>query len=125
MTEPPASGRPPLVIWVDAQLPPALARWLAVDFSVDAHHVADLDLLDADDLVIFRAAGTTRTSVIVTKDEDYLRLLDQHGAPPQIVWITCGNIRNADLHALISAAWPRVSELLDANEPLVEVGRRK
>jgi hypothetical protein len=40
-------------------------------------------------------------SVVVTKDEDFVRLLERHGPPPQIVWVTCGNVRNAALRAVV------------------------
>lgn len=33
---------------VDAQLPPALARWPASRFGVQAHHVRELSLRDAE-----------------------------------------------------------------------------
>ena len=118
MTEPPR-----LLAWVDAQLPPTLARWLTQHAGIDAHHVSDLALLTARDPVIFDAARGNRVDVIFTKDEDFVLLLDQQRPPPQLVWGTCGNIRNAELRALVLSAWPRVAEWLRAGEPLVEIGR--
>jgi len=44
-------------VWVDAQLPPALAGWLRDEHQVDAHHVQDLDLRAASDREIFSAAS--------------------------------------------------------------------
>ena len=111
-------------VWVDAQLPPAFARWLAREHDVEALHVVDVGLVDADDSVIFDAARAAKVAVIVTKDEDFVKLLDRRGPPPQIVWVTSGNVRNAELREIIHAAWPRVAELLAAGEPLIEVGRR-
>lgn len=110
--------------WIDAQLPPALARALSESANLDAQHVVDVDLLSASDPAIFDAARANHVHVVFTKDEDFLALLDRHGPPPQIVWITCGNIRNAELRELVLAAWPRVEELLRAGEPLVEISRR-
>ena len=112
-----------LLAWVDAQLPPSLARWQTQYAEIDAHHVSDVALLTAKDPVIFDAARAHRVGVIFTKDEDFVLLLDQHGPPPQVVWVTCGNIRNAELRDLVLAAWPRVAELLRAGEPLVAIGR--
>lgn len=82
-------------VWVDAQLPPALARWLAGEFGVDARHVDEAGLLGAADPAIFAAARAGGADVVVTKDDDFVRLLDQHGPPPQVVWVTLGNLRNA------------------------------
>lgn len=107
---------------MDAQLPPALARWLREEYGVDAAHVNDIGYLGADDVVIFEAARAGAAAVVVTKDEDFVRLLEQRGLPPQIVWVTLGNVRNAALRAVVSQVWPRVADLLVAGEPLVEIG---
>ena len=109
-------------VWVDAQLPPVLARWLARDYGVDAAHVNDIGYLGADDLLIFEAARSGGAAVVITKDEDFVRLLDQHGLPPQIVWVTCGNVRNAALREVVMPVWPQVAALLAVGEPLIEIG---
>lgn len=113
-------------VWVDAQLPPALARWLVSEAGIPAVHVQDLGLVSALDEAIFERARveTGAGGVVVTKDEDFVRLLERHGPPPQVVWVTCGNVRNAELRRIVLAAWPRVAELLAAGEPLVEISRR-
>lgn len=72
-------------VWGDAQLPPALARWLTSEYGVDAAHVDDVGFLGADDSAIFAAARAGGAAVMVTKDDDFVRLLDQHGPPPQVV----------------------------------------
>jgi hypothetical protein len=54
---------------VDAQLPPALARWLA-SRGHEAEHVGDCGLLSAADAAIWDHALRTG-SVLVTKDEDF------------------------------------------------------
>lgn len=121
---PGAAATSPLRVWVDAQLPPALARWLREGFGVEASHVYDLGHVQADDPVIFAAARNAGVVAVVTKDEDFVVLLERHGPPPQVVWVTAGNLRNAELRALLVAAWPRVAELLASGNPLVEVSRR-
>ncbi len=120
MTDAPAVG----VLWVDAQLPPALAHWLRKRHGIEAWHVAEVELLDVDDRAIFAAARTGRAAIVMTKDDDFVELVERHGPPPQVVWVTCGNLRNAELRTLILDAWPRVAELLAAGETLVEIGRR-
>lgn len=58
----------------------------------------------------------------MTKDRDFLRLLDRHGPPPQVLWVTCGNTSNARLRKVLAAVMPRVLQLLAEGERLVEIG---
>jgi predicted nuclease of predicted toxin-antitoxin system len=109
-----------VTLWLDAQLSPALATWFRDTLSVSAVAVRDLQLRDAADAVIFQAARDAH-AVVLTKDADFVRLLEQHGPPPQVVWITCGNTSNAALTRLIANSWATVSALLEAGEPLVEL----
>ena len=107
------------VYWIDAQLPPALARWIGVRGGL-ATHIMDIGLLKSPDREIFTQARAAQC-VVITKDEDFVRLLEQHGPPPQVVWVTVGNVRNAVLLDLFERVWDEVCRQLDANEALVEV----
>jgi len=42
-----------VTIWVDAQLSPAIAEWISVNFSVPAVALRDLGLRDETDRAIF------------------------------------------------------------------------
>lgn len=112
-----------MVVWIDAQLAPALAVWFRDSVGVTALAVRDLQLRDAEDAVIFHAAREAG-AVVLTKDADFVTLLARHGPPPQIVWLTCGNTSNRALRELLTTAWPRVATLLAAGEPLVEISAR-
>ena len=111
---------PPLRVWLDAQLPPALARWLRTEYGVDAAHVEEVGLLRATDAEIFRAAREAKV-IVAAKDADFVALLERHGPPPQLLWVTCGNVSNARLRTLFQAEWPRAAALFQAGEPLVEL----
>jgi predicted nuclease of predicted toxin-antitoxin system len=115
---------PLLRVWVDAQLPPVLARWLAEEPGVEAAHTFTLGYTGASDRVIFEAARAAR-AVVITKDIDFVTLLDQRGPPPQIVWVTTGNVTNAALQALVFAAWSKAVTLLRNGTALVELGDRR
>jgi len=86
-----------------------------------AFPVRDLNLHRASDPEIFRAARDAQV-VVVTKDADFVGLLDQHGAPPQVILVTCGNTSNARLRRLIETAWPSILPMLERSEVLVEIG---
>ena len=105
---------------VDAQLPPALARWLADRFGVDARHVRELGLRDADDRTIHRYAADS-TSIVITKDSDFVELVHRHGVPPQVVWVTCGNTTNANLERIFDARFAVAMQLLADGEAIVEI----
>jgi predicted nuclease of predicted toxin-antitoxin system len=110
-----------VIVWIDAQLPPALAPWLRRRFELEAYAVRDLKLRDADDPMIF-AAAREAGAVVLTKDADFVALLERHGPPPQIVWVTTGNTSNAVLRGVLERHWPTAAQLLEAGEPLVEIG---
>ncbi|WP_009633592.1 DUF5615 family PIN-like protein [Synechocystis sp. PCC 7509] len=87
-------------IWVDAQLPPTLAVWLSDTFDLEVAALVDLALRDAQDIEIFEAARADN-AVIMTKDSDFIDLVCRLGTPPQILWLTCGNVTNRNLRRLL------------------------
>ena len=101
-------------------LPPQLAAWLNETPGVEAVHTFSLGLLGADDATIFDAARGAG-AVVITKDVDFVQLVERHGSPPQIVWVTTGNTTNAALRRIVTEAWPECAELLRAGQPLVEI----
>lgn len=112
-----------MIVWVDAQISPYLARWLSSEFGVEARPVRDLGLRDAKDREIFLAAREAG-AVVLTKDSDFVHLLEQLGPPPQILWITVGNTSNAHLREVLSRSFGLARELLHGGEPLVEITER-
>jgi predicted nuclease of predicted toxin-antitoxin system len=57
----------------------------------------------------------------MTKDSDFVALVEREGPPPQIIWLTCGNTSNVYVRVLLTNTWHRVGALLAAGEPLVEL----
>ena len=72
-----------MILWIDAQISPTIAPWIKQNFAVDAVALRDIGLRDAEDLDIFHAAKSAG-AVIITKDADFLLLLDRFGTPLQI-----------------------------------------
>ena len=77
---------------VDAQLPPALARWFG-EHGFSATPVRELGLRDSDDGSIMNHAVSGEWTV-VTKEEDFVARSLQHPSPPRIVWLRIGNCTN-------------------------------
>jgi len=107
---------------IDAQLPPALARWLGAQ-GLEAAHVGDLGMQAASDNAIWEHARTT-AAVIVTKDEDFAqrKVLTDEG--PAILWVRLPNTRKRDLLAWFEMVLPDVLAALERGETLVEVAPR-
>ncbi len=109
-----------MIYWIDAQLPPQLASWLNQTFKVDAHALFDLDLGDAEDEQIFHKARQ-QDAVIISKDSDFVEMVLRLGTPPQLLWVTCGNVTNRRLQSILTQVFPRAQELLTAGEAVVEI----
>jgi predicted nuclease of predicted toxin-antitoxin system len=73
-----------MTIWIDAQMSPAIAAWITSNFPVHAVAIRDLGLRDAEDKEIFEAARR-ENAIVMTKDNDFVLLLDRLGAPPQVI----------------------------------------
>jgi len=108
------------MIWVDAQLSPALAPWIRETFGVACASMRDLGLRDATDLRIFQEARQ-QGAIVMTKDVDFAVIQAQRGAPPQIIWLTCGNTSNTMLREVLLAHLSKVLGLLEQGEALVEI----
>jgi predicted nuclease of predicted toxin-antitoxin system len=107
-------------LWLDVQLPPAIAAWIASTFGVECEHIRDTPLAQADDQALFTALRQ-RGQVIVTKDEDFADLVTRLDPPPQVLWIRVGNLTNRALREFFSGTLRRALELLQVGEPLVEM----
>ena len=104
---------------VDAQLPPALARWLTAR-GLEAVHVSDCGLAEAADPRIWDYA-LKADAVILTKDEDFARrkVLEDDG--PRVVWIRLPNTRRRALIAWFETVLPRVLHALERGDTFIEI----
>jgi predicted nuclease of predicted toxin-antitoxin system len=59
--------------------------------------------------------------VIVTKDEDFSRLVVLRQEPVQVVWLRIGNCRTNALLKRMDQAWPAIVEELDKGSQLIEI----
>ncbi|WP_299284529.1 DUF5615 family PIN-like protein [uncultured Mucilaginibacter sp.] len=110
-----------MTIWIDAQISPAIAAFVNRNFTgVEAKSVRSLNLLNSDDVEIFMKARA-ENAIIMSKDVDFLNLLEQFGVPPQIIWITCGNTSNTYMCNILQLALEQALQILTAGEPMVEI----
>jgi len=104
---------------IDAQLPPALARWI-VSQGHQATHVFDIGLQTADDPVIWERARNDQ-AVIISKDEDFVDRWLLSEKPVPLVWIRKGNCSNRVLMAWFEPLWPDTLKRLEQGERLIEL----
>jgi len=104
---------------VDAQLPPAFARWLAAH-GHEAGHVGDLGMQAASDTVIWDYALRENVAII-TKDEDFAQLKALAPAGPVVIWIRVPNTRRSNLLAWFAGVLPAILSALERGETLIEL----
>ena len=104
---------------IDAQLPPALARWLG-EHGVAATPVRELGLRDSDDGSIWNFA-TTGGWTVLTKDEDFVARCVGNPAAPPVVWLRIGNCTNRVLFVWLEPLLPQIKNRLAEGEKIIEV----
>ena len=104
---------------LDAQLPPSLGLWITDNFKIICYSLKHLNLREATDEEIF-AECRLRNATIITKDIDFLNLQVRLGAPPKVIWLTCGNTSKNRLKEIFTQHLAQALELLQ-KEDLVEI----
>jgi predicted nuclease of predicted toxin-antitoxin system len=69
-----------MTVWLDAHLSPGIARWMSETFDLVALPVREVGLRCAEDEIIFFEARKL-ADVVITKDVDFVILLERHGSP--------------------------------------------
>ena len=104
---------------VDAQLPPALARWLG-ERGHAARSVREEGLRDSDDGSIWDFAKSGQW-IVVTKDEDFVERCLGDRSAPALVWIRIGNCTNPVLFARLEPVLPEIVRQPNAGQRLIEI----
>jgi predicted nuclease of predicted toxin-antitoxin system len=104
---------------VDAQLPPALARWLT-EQGHESTHAIDQGLEVAPDKTIWEVAAQT-SAIVITKDEDFAQRRSRVDDGPIVVWVRLGNTRRQPLIRWFEQLLPDVLVAIDDGETLVEI----
>ena len=110
-----------MTFWIDAHISPSIALWINETFpGNEAISFRALGLRDSKDSDAFFEARK-KNAVLISKDADFQKLLQKHGPPPKLIWITCGNTSNEKLKTILSFAFPKALKLLEKGETLVEI----
>ena len=107
-----------MLLLIDAQLPPGLARWLS-ESGYPSQHIDALGLRAVSDDVI-EAKARELGAVIWSKDADFAeRARRTQGL--QVVWLRFGNRANASLQAKLTPHLRAIESALSEGDVLVEV----
>jgi len=104
---------------VDAQLPPALARYLS-SLGEDAIHVLDVDMMESSDSDIWNLA-LSKHLVIISKDEDFQIRASVSSKAPKLIWVRIGNTSKQALLQFFEKKWKQIQIELDNGESLIEL----
>ena len=104
---------------VDAQLPPALARFLT-SLGENAIHVLDVEMMEASDSKIWDLA-MRESRVVITKDQDFPIRASISEQPPRLIWVRMGNTSKQSLLQVFGKAWPQIKAELNKGETLIEL----
>lgn len=108
-------------IWIDAQLSPSIALWINQNFTkLRAKSLRSLELLKSSDIEIFKEARRHNV-VLISKDDDFVQLVKDHGPPPNVILITCGNTSNQKMRLILEENLQTALDLIESGEPLVEI----
>jgi predicted nuclease of predicted toxin-antitoxin system len=110
-----------MIIWIDAQLSPFIVSWINANFpELDAKAVRAMNLQNDNDLEIFRKARKANV-IVMSKDYDFIKLIEIHGVPPKVIWITCGNTSNVRLCEILNTSLRQAIDMLNKGENIVEI----
>jgi len=104
---------------VDNQLPAALARFLEAS-GFEASHVYDLGLDLAVDRDIW-AYAKAKGFAVISKDDDFFHLATLDMSGPPLVWVRLGNCRKMVLLTKFNEYLPKIVELLQAGQKVIEL----
>jgi predicted nuclease of predicted toxin-antitoxin system len=109
---------------LDANISWKLANILEPIFGECVH--ADLIGIGvpAKDIDIWNYA-LSKGYIIITKDNDFIDLLEIKGFPPKIVLLKTGNNSSKELAELLKNAKPMIEDLENNNYGLLEIVKRK
>lgn len=104
---------------IDAQLPPALAYELRL-IGHDARHVYDIEMgATCDDEIAKEAENSS--SILITKDEDFVFMSNIGKLKTPIIWIRIGNVTNKDLWRKFEPVLENILYKINGGERIVEV----
>lgn len=106
---------------IDAQLPKSLARYLR-EQGHDAIHTLELPRKNATDDAEICQISVREQRVVISKDVDFYDSYQQRQEPFKLVYLTVGNLSNAELNALFEKNLNHLMALMEYSA-VIEMNR--
>ena len=109
-------------IWLDTQLSPILAKWMAdyTGYSVRSSYSLQSNTLT--DLQIYQLARSTGKVILISKDADFPELVSRLGSPPKLIVVKKGNCDNKEMWGFIKPSIIKaINALIESNINIVEL----
>ncbi|CAN5539513.1 hypothetical protein BH10BAC2_BH10BAC2_09840 [soil metagenome] len=113
-----------LEFWIDLNLPPSLAEWIASEFKVKAKSFKELGFEYTSDADVFKLAHQHKDVIVITtKDIDFFYLSGQaNDTRLKILHINTVNISNKHLKLVLGQKFKEVIRIFtQTNQILVEI----
>ncbi|HVS91105.1 MAG TPA: DUF5615 family PIN-like protein [Mucilaginibacter sp.] len=88
-------------IWLDSQLSPIIAKWMAEFTGLSVKSSYSLQLNGLTDSAIYDKAKSSGNVILVSKDADFPELISRLGSPPKLILVKKGNCDNRELWEFI------------------------
>jgi predicted nuclease of predicted toxin-antitoxin system len=88
---------------LDARLSPQIAAWISERFGIKAVPLRDLALHTELDRRFFSEAKKAN-AILMTKDRDFVHLVENTGPPPHIILLSSGNTSNVQLKIILEGS---------------------
>jgi predicted nuclease of predicted toxin-antitoxin system len=103
-------------IWLDTQLSPVIAKWMAEYTGYKVKSSYSLQLHYLSDLEIYNKASDQENIILISKDADFPELISRRGSPPKLIVIKKGNCNNREMWEFIKSNIIRSIELLISSD---------
>lgn len=83
--------------------------------------VRELLLSKKSDKEIFLEARSNQNVIIMSKDSDFIDLVNHYGPPSKFIWIRSGNTSNESMKKMLTKTLSQALDLLLKSESIVEI----
>jgi predicted nuclease of predicted toxin-antitoxin system len=95
--------QPDWEIWIDTNISPIIAKWMAEQTGLVVKSSYSLSLHYLSDKEIYEKAKEQGNVILISKDADFPELISRLGAPPKLINIRIGNMGSRQLWERIQA----------------------